>query len=70
MLDSVVADGRGGYYVDDASHGNVYHVAANGEAPLWLLLEPGIADLGLIPGRRLLVPNTEQGTVSAYALDH
>lgn len=70
VLDSVVGDGKGGYYVDDAGHGNVYHVAANGEAPLWLLLEPGIADLGLIPGRRLLVPNTEQGTVSAYALDN
>lgn len=68
-LDGVSADGSGGYYVCDAPHGNVYHQLATGENRLWLLLDPGLADLALIPGQRLLVPNTEAGTVSAFALD-
>ncbi|GAC1626424.1 MAG: hypothetical protein NVS9B10_14330 [Nevskia sp.] len=34
---------------------------------LWLLLDPTTARL--VPGRFVLVPNTEQGTVSAFALD-
>ena len=68
-LDGLAADGRGGYYVSDFAHGNVYHVSAGGENTLWLLLDPATADLGLVPGKLVLVPNTEQGTLSAFALD-
>lgn len=68
-LDGLAPDGHGGYYASDAGHGNVHHVAASGETRLWLLLEPQLAGLGLVPGQRLLVPNTSQGTVSAFTLD-
>ncbi len=67
-LDGVVADVKGGYYVSDGVHGNVYHVSPTGENNLWLLLEPGLADLALLPGKRLVVLNTEAGTLSAFAL--
>lgn len=68
-LDGLAADGKGGYYVSDFALGNLFHLAADGEVRLWLPLEQGIADLAILPGKGLLVPNLSAGTLSLYPLD-
>lgn len=69
-LDGLVPDGQDGYYLSDFEHSNVYHVHANGDHLLWVLQEPpGTADLGLIPGKLVLVPHMKEGTLSAYKVE-
>ena len=66
---SVLADGKGGYLVSDWVHGEVYKVSPTGEAVPWLLLDQGVADIGWLPPRRVLVPNMRAGALSAYPLN-
>lgn len=65
-LDGLIADGAGGYIVSDYMAGNIFRVSAKGEVNLWLPLEKGTADLGAIPGKAVLIPNLEQGSLTAY----
>ena len=69
QLDGLAPDGKGGYYVSDFMLGNLFHVAADGEVKLWVPLEQGIADLAVLPGKGLLVPNMLNGTLSLYPFD-
>lgn len=69
QLDGLAPDGKGGYYVSDYMLGNLFHVAADGEVKLWIPLEQGIADLAVLPGKGLLVPNMVNGTLSLYPFD-
>lgn len=67
-LDGLESDGKGGYWVSDWIAGKVFHFAANGNAAVWLQLEQGSADLGIVPGKWLLVPMMLDNEVRAYAL--
>jgi len=68
-LDGLAPDGKGGYFVSDFMLGNLFHVASDGEVNLWIPLEQGIADLAVLPGKGLLVPNMVSGTLTLYPLD-
>ena len=67
-LDGLEADGKGGYWVSDWTAGTIFHVASDGTSTVWLQLEQGTADLGLVPGQWLLVPMMLNGEVRAYPL--
>lgn len=67
-LDGLEADGQGGYFVSDWLAGKVLRVNAKGEASLFLQLSQGTADLGVIPGRLLLVPLMNEGELRAYPI--
>jgi hypothetical protein len=67
-LDGIEADGKGGYWVSDWLAGKIIHVDAAGQSSTWLQLEQGTADIGIIPGKLLLVPMMMQGELRAYAL--
>ena len=67
-LDGLVADGKGGLIVSDFNKGNIFRISAKGEVKLWLPLEPGTADLGVIPGKAVLIPNMNTNTLTAYPL--
>lgn len=67
-LDGLVADGKNGLIVSDFVKGNIFRVSPKGEVQLWLPLEAGTADLGIIPGKAVLIPNMNAGTLTAYPL--
>lgn len=67
-LDGLEPDGKGGYWVSDWVAGKIFHVAADGSHTVWLQLEPGTADLGIVPGKWLLVPMMMNNELRAYAL--
>lgn len=67
-LDGLESDGKGGYWISDWMAGKIFRVAANGSSSVWLQLEQGTADLGIIPGKLLLVPMMNNNELRAYAL--
>lgn len=67
-LDGLESDGKGGYWVSDWLAGKIFHVSADGTAKVWLQLEQGTADLGIVPGKVLLVPMMLNNELRAYAL--
>lgn len=67
-LDGLESDGRRGYYVSDWLAGKIFHVAADGTSKVWLQLEQGTADIGIVPGKWLLVPMMLNGELRAYPL--
>ncbi len=66
-LDGLATDGQGVYYVSDFLAGKVLRITADGVQPL-LTLNTGTADIGLVPGKLLLVPLMNDGELRAYAL--
>ncbi len=69
-LDGLEPDGAGGWYVSDWMAGGLYHVGPDGRAEQILDLEQGSADIGIIPGDKIvLVPMMMQGTVVAYQVE-
>ncbi|MDP3857347.1 MAG: hypothetical protein Q8Q73_06250 [Stagnimonas sp.] len=68
-LDGLAPDGKGGYYASDYALGNLFHIASDGEVQLWIPLEQGIADLAILPGKGLLVPNMVSGTLTLFPFD-
>ncbi len=67
-LDGLEADGKGGYWVSDWMAGKIFRVASDGTSKVWLQLEQGTADIGIAPGKWLLVPMMVNGEVRAYTL--
>ncbi|TFG78874.1 MAG: hypothetical protein E4H23_06985 [Chrysiogenales bacterium] len=71
-IDGIEADGSGGYLVGD-HNGRLYRLAAQGERTLLLdTTNPGekIADFAYIPKlKRLIIPNFDNNTLTAYSLD-
>ncbi len=67
-LDGLESDGKGGYWLSDWVAGKIFHVSAAGKPEVWLDLEQGTADIGLIPNRILLVPMMLNNEVRAYPL--
>ncbi|MGQ0502308.1 MAG: hypothetical protein ACT4P0_06835 [Panacagrimonas sp.] len=67
-IDGLQADGRKGYFVSDWMAGKILHVAADGTVKTWLQLEQGTADIGIVPGKWLLVPMMVNNELRAYAL--
>lgn len=67
-LDGLEADGQGGYWVSDWMAGKILRVAADGTSTVWLHLERGTADIGIVPGKWLLVPMMLNDEVRAYRL--
>lgn len=67
-LDGLESDGKKGYWVSDWLAGKIFHVAADGSSKVWLQLEQGAADLGIVPGKVLLVPMMLTDELRAYAL--
>jgi len=68
-LAGVEADGSGGWLVSDYVKGLVLRVDRDGRSQAVLKLGPGSADIGIIPGRHLvLVPMMMDGTVAAWRL--
>jgi hypothetical protein len=67
-LDGLESDGKGGYWVSDWLAGRIYRVKSDGSASVALQLEQGTADIGLVPGKWLLVPMMLNDEVRAYAL--
>lgn len=67
-LDGLESDGKGGYWVSDWLAGKIIRVKADGSSSVALQLEQGTADIGLVPGKLLLVPMMTQDEVRAYAL--
>lgn len=67
-LDGLEADGKGGYWVSDWVAGRIYRVDASGTPSVWLQLEQGTADIGIVPGKLLLVPMMKNNEVRAYSL--
>ncbi len=60
---------KGGWLVSDFAAGKVYRVAKDGKSSLLMEGFKGSADLGVIPGKNLLVlPRMHDGVVSAYEL--
>lgn len=68
-LDGVVSDGKDGYVLTDWMKGNVFRIGTDGDPKLWLPLEPGTADLGVLPGKGVVIPNMNAGTISLYSLE-
>lgn len=67
-LDGLESDGKKGYWVSDWLAGKIIHIDASGVPSTWLQLEQGTADIGIIPGKALLVPMMLNGELRAYAL--
>lgn len=67
-LDGLESDGKGGYWVSDWQAGKIFHVGADGTSKVWLQLEQGAADIGVVPGKWLLVPMMLNNELRAYAL--
>jgi sugar lactone lactonase YvrE len=68
-LDGVEPDGSGGYFVSDWNAGTVMHLPARGRQKLLIEGLKGAADLGIVPGRQLLiVPRMNENLVTAYDL--
>lgn len=67
-LDGLESDGQGGYWVSDWPAGRIYRIDATGTPSVWLQLEQGTADIGIVPGKFLLVPMMKNNEVRAYAL--
>ncbi|MGQ0700417.1 MAG: hypothetical protein ACT4PZ_19535 [Panacagrimonas sp.] len=67
-LDGLESDGKKGYWVSDWLAGKIIHVAADGTSTVWLQLEQGTADIGIIPGKALLVPMMLKDELRAYSL--
>lgn len=67
-LDGLESDGKGGYWVSDWLAGKIFHVASGGTSSVWLQLEQGTADIGIVPGKWLLVPMMLNDEVRAFAL--
>lgn len=67
-LDGLEADGKGGYWLSDWVAGKVYRIDPSGTPSMWLSLEQGSADIGIIPGKTLLVPMMLNNELRAYAL--
>lgn len=67
-LDGLESDGKGGYWLSDWVAGKIFHVSAAGTPEVWLELEQGTADIGLIPSQVLLVPMMLNNEVRAYPL--
>lgn len=67
-LDGLEADGKGGYWVSDWITGKVYRIDSTGTPSVWLSLEQGTADIGIIPGKAMLVPMMLNGELRAYPL--
>ncbi|MGQ0618597.1 MAG: SMP-30/gluconolactonase/LRE family protein [Panacagrimonas sp.] len=67
-LDGLESDGKGGYWVSDWLAGKIFRVKADGTPSVWLQVEQGAADIGIVPGKWLLVPMMLNGELRAYAL--
>lgn len=67
-LDGLESDGKGGYWVSDWLAGTIIHVKSDGSSSVALQLEQGAADIGIVPGKWLLVPMMTKDEVRAYAL--
>jgi sugar lactone lactonase YvrE len=69
-LDGIEPDGKGGYIVSDWMKGALLRVGPDGKAEPLLTLKQGSADLGMIPGKDVvLVPMMMEGELAAYKLD-
>lgn len=68
-LDGIELDGRGGYYVTDWPAGKMFHVARDGKSTVLLAATRGTADIGLLPGKILLLPRMPESRIEAYRLD-
>ena len=68
-LDGVEADGSGGYWMTDWVAGKLLHMDKSGKVELILDMEPGSADLLVLPEQNLIIiPEMNQNKISAYTI--
>ena len=69
-LDGVEEDVDGSYFVTDWINGKLFHITADGQAELLLMLEQGMADHEFLPGRdSLYIPMMNNNKLLAYRLN-
>jgi sugar lactone lactonase YvrE len=68
-LDGVEADGDGNYYVTDWMVGKLLHITATGTSTTLIKLDPGSADLTILPQQKLvIIPMMMTNNILAYRI--
>ena len=68
-LDGLEPDGSGGWYMTDYVGGKLFHAGADGKASKILDLKQGSADIGIVPGDKLLlIPMMNDNALVGYKI--
>jgi sugar lactone lactonase YvrE len=68
-LDGLVSDGEGNYFVTDWMIGKLLHISSDGTSSTLISLEPGSADLTVLPQQKLIIiPIMLSNDIVAYRI--